>query len=64
MIQYLCDLCGKPIKSEGRRFKIKELKSRWPDRYWVKLLAHDECVKAIATAATAIYAERDEDDAD
>ena len=57
MIQYLCDLCGKPIKSEGRLFKIKELKSNWHERYWVELFAHDKCVKAIVAAAR----ERSED---
>ena len=53
MIQYLCDLCGKPIKSAGRLFKIKELKSSWHESYWVKLLAHDECVKAVVSAYQA-----------
>lgn len=51
MIQYLCDLCGKPIRSdEGRLFKVKELKNSWYERHWTKLLAHDECVKAIVEA--------------
>ncbi len=58
MIQYLCDLCGKPIKYDGRLFKIKELKSSWHERYWMELLVHDECVKAIVAAAR----ERSEDD--
>lgn len=62
MIQYLCDLCGKPIKSEGRLFKIKEFKSSWHERYWINLLAHDECVKAIVAAAeTVVPDERSEE---
>lgn len=60
MIQYLCDLCGEPIKSEGRLFKIKELKSSWHVGYWIELLAHDECVKAVAEAAR----ERSENETD
>lgn len=59
MIQYLCDLCGKPIESGGRLFKIKELKSSWHERYWVELLAHDECVKAVVLT---YQAERGEDE--
>lgn len=52
MIQYLCDLCGEPIGSkEGRLFKIKECKQLWWESYWEELLAHDECVKAVAAAA-------------
>lgn len=50
-----CPNCG------ARMDGVKELKSSWHERCGVELLAHDECVKAIATAATAIYAERDED---
>lgn len=60
MIQYLCDLCGKPIESGGRLFKIKELKSPWHVGCWVELLAHDECVKAVAAAAR----ERNENETD
>lgn len=50
MIQYLCDLCGKPIDSAGRMFKIKERKPLWLGSDWVELLAHDECVKAVVLA--------------
>lgn len=60
MIQILCDLCGEPIKAEPRRlFKIKELKSSWElFGGWEYIIAHDECVKAVAAAAR----ERNEDE--
>lgn len=58
MIQYLCDLCGKPIDSQGRLVKIKERKTLWWESYWEELLVHDECVKAVAAAAR----ERNEDE--
>ena len=54
MIQILCDLCGEPIKGEQRRhFKIKEFKPRFDDIFngWEYIVAHDECVKAVAAAA-------------
>lgn len=50
MYQLICDLCGEPIKYVGRMFKIKELKSFGPEWHWVKLDAHNECVKKILNA--------------
>ena len=48
--QVLCDLCGKPIERGGREFEIKECKGLFDGFFWVKLDAHDECVKMLVQA--------------
>ena len=50
MYQLICDLCGEPIKYAERSFKIREQKSSRPEWHWVKLDAHDECVRKILSA--------------
>ena len=42
-----CDLCGKPIESDCRAFKVKELKHSMYEIWWEKIDAHAECVKAV-----------------
>ncbi len=46
----VCDLCGKEIVTgDYREFKIKERRG-WLESYWVKLDAHDECVRKLVDA--------------
>lgn len=49
MNQLICDLCGKPINSYGdyRQFKIKEKWYSFYESGWVKIDAHEECVKKL-----------------
>ena len=49
----VCDLCGKEMTSfdECRKFKIKEHRySIWTRWKWVRIDAHDECVRRLFEA--------------
>ena len=46
MTQYICDLCGKPIKIPATRYKVQQLEAvEWLDA--INLDVHDECVKKL-----------------
>ena len=47
MLKRFCDLCGKPMDSDSRTFKIKELKVSWHEFWWERIDAHDECIKKL-----------------
>ena len=47
MLKRVCDLCGKPMYSDSRACKIKELKFSWHEFWWEKIDAHDECIKKL-----------------
>lgn len=46
----VCDLCGQPLRTVGRRFKIKEQKFSFHESWWMKIECHDECVKLLMEA--------------
>lgn len=48
----VCDLCGKEMTSfdKQRHFKIKEYFRRFPEWGWIKIDAHDECVRELVDA--------------
>lgn len=52
MTQEVCDICGKPIVRNGRKFRIKELRGLFLDGgfIWEEIDAHDECVKMLIQA--------------
>lgn len=48
MIVEYCDVCGKPIEgTEYSRFKIKKEHWSFGDRWWNRLVIHDECYNKI-----------------
>lgn len=46
----ICDLCGEPLRSIGRTFKIKERKHSFHESWWTEIECHDECVKSLMKA--------------
>lgn len=46
----VCDLCGKPLQSIGKKYRIKERWVSWWESGWITIDAHDECVKKLLNA--------------
>lgn len=49
---HVCDLCGKPMSldNQGGYYKIKKHWTSWWEHGWVRIEAHDECVKRLLGA--------------
>lgn len=47
MTQYICDLCGKPIKTPATRYRVQRLEAamQWLDG--INLDVHDDCVRKL-----------------
>lgn len=51
MTQTICDICGEPITSDGRSFKIKECLGLFEGGFfWETIDAHDKCVRMLIEA--------------
>ncbi len=46
----VCDLCGKPLQSTGKKYRIKKLWVSWYESGWVTIEAHDECIEKLLNA--------------
>ena len=49
---HVCDLCGKPmpLDYQGYHYRIKNHWKSWWELGWVRIEAHDECVKQLLDA--------------
>lgn len=64
MKQTVCDICGKPIGTAGRYFKVKECRGLFGGYWWEEIDCHDECVRAIVKAKEALEKEVHENETD
>lgn len=46
----VCDLCGKPLLSDCKEYKIKERWFSWHESGWMTIEAHGECIKKLLNA--------------
>lgn len=47
----VCDLCGKPMLTPQKNYKIKERWHLWHESGWATLDVHEECAKKLFDAA-------------
>ncbi len=49
MIKYICDICKKEIEcdSEGSEYKVKKLAHSFRKSWWVPLMVHNDCWRAL-----------------